>query len=334
MQFNPHALDRKQAHLDAILRDPERLRRVVSALLPGTPFQLTALPRPWEPGGGATLFRVTTGSASYFLKVKHLSVTVESKLEGELGFSPVPSLRNEREQLTRLAGLMGVPAVQGYCEDGDDAFLLLEWLTPWAAVVPTFGAGALTRAWYALEATVRALYDRGIVHTDIHEHNLMFRGDTPVLVDFEEARALMQPEPFEQSLDVIGQTAFGDVGAMPAGDGRPAGFTCLTRLRGLFETQVIAKLEPLIKACNFDSACPFLATLDHGKDERIYQSIKVPGLCIEGQRPVDDPRIAVIAAVGARLFDRPYTHLDIGSNLGRFNLEMAQQPSVRRRSPR
>src|SRR6185369_4620594 len=90
------------------------------------------------------------------------------------------------------------------------------------------------------------------------------------------------------------------------------------------------RLDPLIRSCNFDSSCPFLTTLDHGNDDRVYQSIQIPGVSIAGQRPPDDPRVATIARVGARLFDRPYTHLDVGSNVGMFNLAMARQPQVRR----
>src|SRR6185436_5053253 len=77
-------------------------------------------------------------------------------------------------------------------------------------------------------------------------------------------------------------------------------------------------------------ACPFLTTLDHGTDERVYQTIQVPGLTIAGQRPADDPRIPLIAAVGACLFDRRYTHLDIGANIGMFNVTMARRPEVLR----
>jgi len=330
MEFNPIALDAKLRHLDGILADPDRLARVIRALLSDTPYELTPLARPWEPGGGASLFKVTTAHATYFLKVKHVAVTIESKLESEPAFSPEPSLRNERHHLDALAGLPSVPVVHGYAEDGDDAFLLLEWLTPFDAVMPTLGAAALAEAYRAITAAVRALYDRGVVHTDIHEKNLMFRGTLPVLVDFEEARALPQREPFEESLDVVGRTAAGDVGAMPSAPGRIAGLTCLDRLHAVFATFVTPQLEPLIQSCNFDSSCPFLATLDHGTDERVYQTIQIPGLTIPGQRPADDPRIPMIAAVGARLFDRPYTHLDIGANIGMFCITMAERPDVRR----
>ncbi len=330
MQFDPVALEEKRRHLDAILTDPDRLARVLRALLSDAPYELTPLARPWEPGGGASLFRVTTANARYFLKVKHLAVTVESKLEAEPAFSSEPSLRNEQRQLQRLAGLPFVPVVHGYAEDGDHAFLLLEELLPFETAAPGLGAATLADLYRKVEAAVRALYARGIVHTDLHEKNLMLRGKEPVLVDFEEARDVAQTVPFEASLDVVGRTSLGDVGEMPPAPGRVPGLTCLDRLHAVFAALITPKLEPLIASCNFDSACPFLTTLDHGSDERVYQTIQIPGLTIAGQRPADDPRIPVIAAVGARLFDRPYTHLDIGANIGMFNLTMARRPEVRR----
>jgi GT2 family glycosyltransferase len=330
MQFNPQALESKRRHLDAILADRPRLSRVVATLVGDPSPEITPIARPWEPGGGASLFKVTAGSAAYFLKVKHLAVTVESKLESEFAFSREPSLRNEHRFLQRLAGLPFVPTVHGYVEEGDHAFLLLEWLAPLESTVTGLGAGALVDAFAKIEAAVRALYERGIVHTDLHEKNLLCRGDMPVLADFEEARDLVQTEPFAQSLDVVGKTVNGDVGEMPSAGGRLAGLTCLTRLRAVFAALVQAQLEPLIASCNFDSSCPFLTALDHGKDERVYQSIQIPGLAIAGQRPVDDPRIPVIAAVAAKLFDGPYTHLDVGSNVGMFNIALARQPQVRR----
>lgn len=330
MQFNPVALDAKQRHLDAIHRDPDRLARVLRALLSDASYELTALARPWEPGGGASLYRVTTAQATYFLKVKHLAVTIESKLECESDFSPEPSLRNEQRQLERFAGSPFVPIVFGYAEDGDHAFLLLEWLQPFETVVATLGAAELAETFRALTAAARALYERGVVHTDLHEKNLMFRGTTPVLVDFEEARDVAQTVPFERSLDVVGRTDAGDVGEMPAAPDRVGGLTCLERLHAVFAALIAPKLEALIASCNFDSSCPFLTTLDHGSDERVYQTIQVPGLTIAGQRPADDPRIPMIAAVGARLFDRPYTHLDIGANIGMFAITMARRPEVKR----
>jgi GT2 family glycosyltransferase len=330
MEFNPRALEAKRRHLDEILYAPERIERVVRSLLPEGSIACAPVARPWEPGGGASLFAVTNGVARYFLKVKHCAVTVESKLESEPAFASAPSLRNEHRMLTALADLEGVPRVIGYREERDMAFLLLERLVPFEEAVAGLDAPALVAAYARIADTVRALYDRGLVHTDVHEKNVLFRGEEPVLADFEEARPLVQAEPFEASLDVVGETASGNVGAIPAAESRLGGFTCLSRLRAVFASLVRARLEPLITACNFDSSCPYLATLDHGADDRIYQSIRVDGVQVAGQRPLDDPRIAMIARLAGRLFDRPFTHLDVGSNLGMFNLALAALAQVRR----
>ena len=58
---------------------------------------------------------------------------------------------------------------------------------------------------------MRALYERGAVHTDIHEKNLMFRGMTPVLVDFGLAwrsAGTMGREVLDVATDVVGTPAY------------------------------------------------------------------------------------------------------------------------------
>src|SRR6185369_8478199 len=110
--------------------------------------------------GGASLFAVRAGAARYFLKVKHLAVTVESKLESESAFSTEPSLRNEHRVLRRFAGEPFVPRVQAYGEDRDHAFLLLEWLTPFEEATAGLGPGALADVFSRITAAVHALYAR------------------------------------------------------------------------------------------------------------------------------------------------------------------------------
>jgi GT2 family glycosyltransferase len=333
MQFNRASLANKSTYLDKILTEEALLTKVLSEFAGQMPYRYEVMPRPWSPGGGATLFMVQVGESRYFLKVKHCSVTVESKLETEPAFLETPSLANEYRFLDRLARLPqseNVATVIRYMEDGGYGFLFVEYLDSFAGTVQALGARELVEAYTQIERTVRVLYDHGIVHTDIHENNILFRGQTPVLVDFEEAREYRQSVSFEESLDLIGANHYGDVGEMPSGHGFLPGYTCLKRLRQVFEKLVLQKLDRLIKECNFDSTCPFLTALDHGRDERIYQSIDVPGFSNEGQRPLFDSRIRQIAGIADTLFDRPYTHLDIGSNLGRFNLELAKQPQVRK----
>lgn len=329
MQFNPICLDTKLRHLDAILAEPEVLQRVLARCTSGQPATVAHQRRPWEPGGGSTLFTVRVGIQSYFLKVKKLAVTVESRLESEASFSVVPSLRNEFQMLQRVKDLgPNTPQSFQYFEEAGYGFLFLEPLTSFTAAAGQLEAEEWVAAYDQIEKLLRAMHSRGLVHTDVHELNLMFRGKTPVVVDFEEARELAQDVPFESSLDYIGENTFGNVGEMPAGPDRVPGLTCLKRLREVFKQRVRASLEPLIRQCNFDSSCPFLAALDHGRDNRIYQSIDLDGIQVAGQRPLTDTRIQQVLGVIQRHFDHPITHLDIGSNLGRFNLELTRSDAV------
>jgi GT2 family glycosyltransferase/tRNA A-37 threonylcarbamoyl transferase component Bud32 len=331
MQFNEAALASKRQYLDGILSNEPLLNKVFSEFAGGAPYQYAVIPRPWNPGGGATLFSLTAGSTRAFVKVKHRSVLVESKLESEPAFSRTASLAHEAGMLQQLRGVTRhLPTLLKYVEEDGYGFLFLEPLASFAETIRTMGACQVVQVYQHVERAVRDLFDHGIVHTDVHENNVLFRGMEPVLVDFEEARRLSQSVPFEESLDVTGANQYGDVGEMPSEQGFLKGRTCLTRLKQVFEQLVRDRLESLIKACNFDSSCPFLTALDHGRDDRIYQSINLPGISIEGQRPLFDSRIRQIAGMADRLFTGPYVHLDIGSNLGRFNLELARHPRVRK----
>ncbi len=332
MLFNKTAIAAKNACLDAILDRPDLLRNVIQEFAgDGVEAVYHVTKRAWEPGGGATLFQIRFGSREAFLKVKSTAVTVESKLEGEKEFIAVPSVRNEFEFLQRLQGVSeNVPKLLGYSEKDGFCFLFLEKLIPWRAALDSLSPLEVLTAFRQIEATVRTLFERDMVHTDVHENNLMFRDKTPVLIDFEEARYLAQDIPFERSLDVAGENAWGNVGFMPEGYGFAGGYTCLNRLRTELSKVIVTKLPELIKQCNFDSSCSFLATLDHGRDDRIYQSINLPGIQVAGQRPLEDSRIRFLGKVCEKLFDAPVTHLDIGSNLGRFNLELSRTPMIRK----
>ncbi|MCX6344982.1 MAG: tetratricopeptide repeat protein [Armatimonadetes bacterium] len=290
------------------------------------------IPRPWNPGGGSTLFHVTVGKKHYFLKAKATQLLVESKLESEKSFSEIPSLKNEHEFIQRLKSLSeNFPQYSHYIEKDGHSFLFLEYLTPFETAASLMSSSELVEVYRQIEAAAGVMFSSDVIHTDIHEKNIACRGKTPIIVDFEEARTIHQNTPFEQSLDVIGRNSYGDVGSMPDAPGRIAGRTCLTRLKAVFDALVISKLDTLVKECNFDAAsCPFLTTLDHGKDERIYQSIVLPGISIAGQRPVEDKRADQIAAIADQVLDGQFTYLDIGCNLGRFNIEMGARKNVRR----
>ncbi|MCK4825467.1 phosphotransferase, partial [bacterium] len=331
MLFNETVIKNKQKHLDAILKNESVLRKLLNCFSEGQEYEYSLVKRPWDPGGGSTLFSLQVGRQRYFLKVKRCKVFVESKLEAEESFTDIPSLRNEYHFFQRVKDISAnTPKFFKYVEEDGFSFLFIEHLLPLKDVVGNFNAKELLEVYEQIKSTVRHLYENSIVHTDIHENNIMFRGNIPVLIDFEEARVLLQEVPFEESLDVAGENAWGNIGRMPEGHGFIDGYTCLNRLKKEFEKLILSKLDDLIKKCNFDSSCPFLNALDHGKDERIYQSINLPGYSIEGQRPLFDDRIDFILRTTDTLFQEAFTHLDIGSNLGRFNIEISKSNKVKK----
>jgi len=331
MRFDENVLNEKVRNLDLVLRQPGLIDRALDAMLGSrSPVSWEIVPRPWSPGGGATLVRVHAGADRLFLKIKSLRVGVESLLECENTAPQVPSLLNEQNYLERLAGDPRVPRVEGSVQLDGFAFLLLEELTSSATWLEVASAEAILKAWEDLAGLARKLHSMGLVHTDIHEGNVLFRGDQAVLCDFEECRSLEQNLPFEESLDAVGENRFGDVGDMPTVAGALPGKTCLSRLRKVWRAAMIRNLPDLLKQCNFDSSCPFLNALDHGKDDRIYQSIAVDGLVVSGQRPVEDRRIPFLLKCFSELMGGPFTHLDVGANLGRFNIELARSGKVRR----
>jgi predicted Ser/Thr protein kinase len=327
MLFNPEAIREKEMHLDSILSDQGLIDQVVSAHL-ASPFQIRKLPRVWEPGGGATLLEVTTGSDILFLKVKRLSVLVESRLESEPGFSKEPSLRNEHMFLKSL-NVDWVPRLRFYEERAGYSFLAMEKLDSFDAAVQRLNAEALIRAWDRIEGAVRSLYEKGIVHTDIHEKNICFRGNDAVVCDFEEARYLAQSVAFEESLDVVGRNGSTDVGEFPSGKSPIRGLTCLERLRAVFNLLIRERLPALLAECKFDDACPFNKDVLQDADPRVYQSIALPGLRVQGQRPLRDPRLHVVrAALTLAGRQGRLRYLDIGSNLGMFCFLASRLPFV------
>lgn len=329
MLFNPVALREKERLLDSIRQQPELLRQVLASHFP-EPFEVLALPRVWEPGGGASLFEVRTSAGAHFLKVKSTRVLVESRLECEPAFSDQPSLRNEHRFLEALREERHIPRALFYEERGDHSFLLLERLESLEAAASRLTAEQFLTAWEQLEAAVRRLFAAGIVHTDIHEKNICFRGDTPVLCDFEEAKRLRQEVRFEESLDYAGRNRYGDVGAFPPGRSQFEGLTCLARLKRVFQKLMAERLPRMLEECHFDNSCPFNQDALQAPDSRVYQSISLPGLRIRGQRPMRDARISFALRLLARLGKSgvPIRHLDLGSNLGVLVCLAAQLPQT------
>lgn len=330
MQFSSEAIKNKIKYLDSIDSRPGLIERVVSSHLP-YPFNLEKLKRYWEPGGGSSLFLISTLDSRYFLKVKHHSVFVESRLESEENFNRIPSLENEAHFLS-LLNSQHTPEVLFYEERDDHSFLALECLEPFEHAVTRMGATQLLLAWDELESFIRQLYSRGIVHTDLHEANICFRKDKLIVCDFEEARFLNQDVPFESSLDYCGINSYGNVGAFPVETGRGiAGLTCLARLREVFKGLVRERLRNYLEECHFDQSCPFNCDTLQEEDPRIYQSVDLAGLSIAGQRPMSDSRKNVLTYFLYRTWQkvkRPLHHFDLGSNLGTFCFLAAEQPFV------
>lgn len=328
MLFDPDALRNKTLFLDAILRKPDLLEKVISRHLRGS-FRHTLIPRVWEPGGGATLFRIESGEAPLFLKVKHKDVYIESRLEGEPDFLRKPSLKNEYDFLCLLSGKSYVEPVF-FDEEESFQFLALEWLEPFHSATQNMTAARLLDVWQQITGAVRVLYNTDVVHTDVHEQNICFRDGTPVLVDFEEARFLHQDAAFEDSLDVIGANRFGSIGEFPPTQGSINGLTCLRRLRQVFKSLIRKQLPGLVEEANFDNACPYNLDEFQEPDPRAYQSLDFPDLRIEGQRPRQDLRQLFFGYLLCKsgCEEGTVSHVDLGSNLGMFCFEAAGYPFV------
>ena len=331
MIFDPEAIKNKLMQLDTILNKGDLLEKIVAHHISGE-VRITKIPRIWEPGGGSTLFRLESETCKYLLKVKTSDVWVESKLESEQNFIRRSSLANEYEFLCYL-GRLNVPWAPKliFFEEAEGfQFIALEWLEPFSVTIENMGITSVIKCWEGLREAVQILYSNAIVHTDLHEYNLCFRGEQVVIIDFEEARFLRQEVLFEESLDVAGVNLYGNVGVFPTINGGISGFTCLDRMRRVFQSFVKRKIPAALNSCNFDQNCPFNLDTLQKTDSRIYQSLKFEGLEVEGQRPVVDRRLSLLGFLFKRIgsIRKPIQHLDIGSNLGSFCFNLSKIPCV------
>jgi methyltransferase family protein len=327
MLLDQDTIEKKTRHLDAVLARPELVRRAVARRLPD-PFTLEEVPRCWEPGGGSTLFRIQSPRGRFHLKVKHREVKTELRLECEADFARRSPLENEHHFYSTLE-VEWVPRVLFFEREGEFDLLAVEWLDAFGAGVERLTVEQLLRAFTMIRDQVRELYRRGVVHLDLHEQNLRFRGPDPVLCDFEEARYLKQEVPFEDSLDFSGQNRYGTLCDFLPGQGL-GGRTCLARLERVFRDQVLRRLPKLIEECIFDDRCPFNRDQLQEPDSRIYQSLDLPRIKVQGQRPERDERVLLLRYFIWKLSRerRPIRHLDLGSNLGVFCFQAASSASV------
>jgi tRNA A-37 threonylcarbamoyl transferase component Bud32 len=328
MLFDPEALQNKTRYLDAILSRPSVVEGVIARHI-SKPFRLRPIPRIWEPGGGASLFVVETDREKYFLKVKHHSVWVESRLESEDAFLRIPSLRNEYDVIRSLNSNW-VPHVLFYDEEGPYNFLALEYLESFHDATSMMNTDQLLQAWKELVRSIYGMFCAGYIHTDIHEHNIRFRGSHPIIVDLEEARKLKQQLSFSESLDVVGKNNYGDLGWFPKSNGNHIGRTCLERLRTVFKSLIKQHIPELVRRCNFDCSCDYNLDTLQEPDARIYQSLNLPECHVPGQRPLYDSRLALFTYLLLLLGHRKgaVRHLDIGSCIGMFCFRAVSLPFV------
>jgi glycosyltransferase involved in cell wall biosynthesis len=332
MIFNEEVIRRKSEALDVLAsRAVPDIAADLSKLF-GDVADLRLIQRSWYPGGGALLLAAVIDGERVFIKVKDKTLFVESRLECEKRFSAKGALNNEATFCSLLADDPNVSKLKAYREDSTYSYAVFECLDSFTKGIQHFDAHGRYLVFRQIEALVRRLYENGIVHTDVHENNVVFRGRTPVLCDFEEARLLVQQVPFEQSLDFIGENRYGNVGEFPAGHG-VGGLTCISRLREVFKLLIQERLQELLDKCHFSDDCPFNADTLQEKDERIYQSIEVSGKKIAGQRPVYDHRHDVLTRllhVLAKQLGNQMHVVDIGSNLGTLSLTAGRSGSVAR----
>ena len=327
MLINKKAIDNKIKYLDSARSKVGFVEGVVHRHFPDA--RIVKLPRIWEPGGGASLYRIETADEFIFLKVKHTSVWTENRLECETAFREISSLKNEYIYFSSLR-VPFVPRVIIHEVVDENCFLAVEWLTPFYVATERMSSDELIRVWGDICRSVRALFDYGIVHGDIHEHNICFRKGIPVLCDFEDARNLKQDVAFEESLDVIGENRYGKLGFFPTINGGSAGLTCLSRLRAVFKSLLAERLNSLVGQAKFDDSCPFNRDVLQQKDERIYQSIDVPFISVAGQRAAEDFRTILFSYLLSRIasWQGHLRHMDVGSNLGLFCFIAGSRPYV------
>lgn len=325
MEYNKKAIENKEIHLDEILKKREVLHRVIERNT-RSHYVLEEIPRIWEPGGGATLFKIIIANKRFFLKVKHKSVTVESKLEEEKDFIEKSSLENEYEIFRTLAnnGVGFIPHLLFFDEEDGLQFLAVEYIElSLKQKLEISSLQELLFLWEDLYCKVQKIYQLGIVHSDLHENNIRYReGDHSgiVIIDMEESRYLRQNSEFEESLDYIGFNRISSLGVYP-NSGRQKylnQYNSLLRLKEVFNDYVAKKTQEYLRECNYDSSSGICCALDHGTSSKTYQSIKNKYVQADGQRDNQDNRIELIGELCKLLMPIKFNFIDVGSNNGLF----------------
>lgn len=328
MEFNNNVLKCKERYLDIILQKPNLLETVVRRNVKST-WSLKNIKRIWEPAGGSTLFILYTDNKKYFLKVKHKSVLVESKLEEEINFMEVSSLYNEFHMIKKVESDF-VPHILFFDEEEELEFLALEYIEySFTEMLDRASLGEILEIWKNLNKCVEGLFHKGIVHCDLHEENIRFRENGEiVLIDFEESRCIPQNVEYVYSLDYLGKNEVSSLGecVLSSTYNNKERRNCLIRLKEEFDKSITKRIPSQIKKCNYDKGNGICTSLDHGESQEIYQSINTALFKVEGQRGFKDDRALLIKEIVDILTKGlPYTFVDVGSNNGNFCREISGQ---------
>lgn len=332
MIFNEDVIRRKEIVLKKMsLMTLDEIERHLCQLF-GSVQNVCMIALPWYPGGGSVLLNAKIDNEVVFIKIKDKTLTVESRLECEQDFSKTGALKNEAMFCKLLADDPNVPKLKFYKEDAEYAYAVFEKLIPFEEGIKHLDAYERYQTFCDLEKLLRRLFANDIVHTDVHEKNILFRGKQPVLCDFEEARYLHQDLPFEQSLDLVGENLYGNVGYFPEGYGIK-GLSCLARLRQVFKPLIKEVFSELLEKCHFSNDCLFNADELQEKDERIYQSVDFGDSYYRGQRPLYDQREGILVRFLSVLTEQLGNNLhvvDVGSNLGMLSFAAANCAAVKK----
>ena len=325
MQFDKEALKQKLRHLDEINKYPEYIDEVLIRNY-GHRVSRSEVPRRWT-GGGATSYIVEFNNTKAFVKIKHRSVAVESKLEEEECFINEPSIEHEYRMLKKAkkAGV-SVPDIIFFDEYKDFQFLATEFVDQsFEDVISNLPVEELLDMWKDLTENVYRMYMAGLVHSDIHEYNIRCRHNRIVLIDLEECRELSQSCPFEESLDYTGRSEVSSLGDFPLchEQNYKIHTNSLMRMKQVFKSHAAKAVEKYIGECGYDSSNGICLTIDHGKSNITYQSIKNDYFMVAGQRNKEDKRPKLVCSLNEVLYpDKSFTFIDVGSNNGLFGREM------------
>lgn len=327
MIFNEKVINDKKIYMDDILQNKNALIEYLNNKISGN-YSLFELERPWKIGGGASLFRIKGDNIDAFLKVKRRDLYVESKLEEEKDFINESSLYHEYIMMKKASAIgVCVPDIIFYGHDDTYDYLAMKYIeSSLLDELKKIDIQESIALFNDIKDNVRKLYDNNIVHTDIHEYNIRCNNGHAVLIDFEECRFIEQNECFEKSLDYIGHNKYSNVGLYPYFDEEDymCPYTCIERLKEVFKKELVNKIVNFLPKCNYDSSNGICNALDHGRSDKIYQSINNKYLAVGGQRNNDD-RIQYVEAVcrWALNGDRG-NFIDVGSNNGLFCRDVAK----------